>query len=906
MSAGARRLRAGWAAVTGSGGAAAVGLAVLVACCAFLATVAPRESLGLRTEALQRELSAAAPLQRYVIGSVNYSGYASGFLGTAPGASEFAATRAALAAGLRRDGLPLAASGGWTELATGLAPVTGLAPAVSPGPNLRNPQMKVLYRDNLTRYARLVAGRLPGAGPAPGAPAPTGSLLQVAVTSATAARFGLQPGSVIGIGPAADLVVTGILRPLFPRAPFWAAQPLAAAPVLANKSANEPPYWTGGAFVTSGELGLVPSVFSPADMELSWSFPLALDSLTAAQASSLNGALIQAQTEPVLPPGAPGFFYGGSEPVTISSGIADVLGAFVQQDGAAGQVLDMMSVSLAIVGAVVVLLGSYLVAERRRREFAALRARGASSGELALRALRTAAAMVLPAALVAGALAVTLTPGPSEPLGWLLPALTVGVALASLPVITMWQHRRLNPAAAAEPARRWSPAPRLAAEVALVAAAAGGLAVLAQGGESSAGGVPVYPSMAPVLVAVPAAILVMRLYPPALRAVRRVATNRHGVAAFVGFTRAATAPVGTVLPVFALVLALSVVAFGATVRSAVSSGQTATSWQRTGADAIIDASISPRPLDAAARRAIEAVPGVQRTAAIIVLAGSAGGEALTVAAVDPSEYAALVAATPEPAFPAAGLAHPARGSPVPVLTSPAAAPLLGHGSELGIGTRQVAVRTVGTVSRVPGVADSSLVVIPRWALGANPPAPSILLAVGPQLDGARLQAVVRRELPGAAVTLRSNVLASLAAAPVARGASVAIALGTAAAAVLSALIILVAVLLSAPARDAALARLRVLGLARRRADRLVVAEVMPQIVAGAAGGVACAVAMAPLLSPGLDLSVFTGEPSAAALPPQPLLLVVMAAGLLVLGMLMLGVEIAARRRGGIAAGEYEA
>lgn len=898
MTEGARRLRAAWASLVGSAGAAAAGLGLLVACCVFLATAAPRESLGLRTQALHRELAAASPLQHYVTGTVNYSGYASGFQAP-PGATELAATRAELSAALRRDGLPLSDSGtGWTELATGLVPVTGLAPTVSAGLSLRQPQMKVLYRDDLSRFARLVAGRLPGAPPA------AADVLQVAVTTATAVRFGLHPGSRVGVGPLSAIVVSGIVRPLMPQAPFWAAQPIAAAPILANKSANDPPYWTGAAFVGPQELSLLPGVFDPAAMNLSWSFPLALGSLTAAQASVLNEALVQAQTQPVLPSGS---LNAGPEPITISSGIAGVLGGFVQQDGATGQVLDMLSVSLAVVGAVVVLLGAYLVAERRRREFATLRARGASTGELGLLALRTAATVVVPAAVVAGAAAVALTPTGWGPLAWLLPGLTVAVALASLPSISMWQHRRLRPAAAAEPAGRRSLGPRLAAEVALVAAAAGGLAVLAQSGGSAPSGVAVYPSLAPVLVAVPAAILVMRLYPPVLRVLRRVTGIRSGTAGFVGFTRAATAPVAAVLPVFALVLALSVVAFGAMVGSAVSGGETAASWQRTGADAIIDASTSTRTLDSAARHAIAAVPGVEHTAGILVLPGSAGGQALTVAAVDPSQYAALIAATPDPPFAAASLAGPAAGrSPVPALVSPAAAQLVGRRSALGVGTGQIDIRTVGTAPRLPGVGAGLLVVIPVSALGAGPPPPTILLAVGPHLDGSRLEAVVRRVVPGSVVTLRSAVLASLAAAPVSSGASAAIALGTVAAAALCALVILVGVLLSAPARDVTLARLRVLGLAPRQAGWLVVAEVLPAIVAGAAGGIACALAMAPLLGTSIDLSVFTGEPGGAGLRPQPVVLAATAGGLLILGLLMVAVEVGAWRRARGAPREQEA
>lgn len=880
----------GWLA--GSNGTAVLGFGLLVAFCVFVSAAAPRESLVLRTRALQQELSRATPLQRYVTGSVSYSGYASAF-STPPGAAQLAASRTQLANALRGRGIPLArAVPGWTELATGLVPVSGLAPRVTK--QLRPPQMKLVYRNTLTRFASLTAGRLPAAAP----PEPAGTtLLEVAVSSATASRFGLHPGSRIGITQRSGLVVTGIVRPHAAGAPFWLAQPLAAAPILTDNDPNLPSFWTGAAFVPAQELKLLPDVFDVSTLQISWSFPLALGSVNAAQATGLERTLAQAQTNPILADNA-GAPDTEVEPISITAGFTGVLGDFVQQDAATRQVLNMLSTSLAVVGTVVVVLGAWLVAERRRRELAALRSRGASVGWVALLALRVAAAVVLPPAVVALALAVVVTPGGSGSLGWLLPALTVAVALVSLPTIAAGQHRRLNPAASAPEGggRRRAAGPRLIAEVALLAASAGGIAVLASGGASTAARVSLYPSLAPVLVAIPTAIVVMRLYPPALRGVRRLTGARSGTAGFVGFARPATAPAVAGLPVFALVLALSVVAFGATVRSAVAGGEETASWQRTGADAVVDASTSQDPLDAAARRAIANVPGVEQAAAVTQLPGGvAGGALVTVAAVNPARYGALVAATPLPAFPAARLARRAGGGPVPVLASPAAANLMGGHSGLLVYGTGLKVRIVGTASRVPGITAGSLIVLPAWALGPDPPPPTILAVVGPHLDAARLQAVVRREIPGAQVTLRSAVAASLAAAPLTASASVAIALGTAAAAGLCALIILVDLLLSAPAREATLARLRVSGLAPRQAGRLVAAEVLPPVVAGAAGGVACAVAMSPLLGPSLDLSAFTGEVGGSTLPPQPLVLATTAGGLLVLGLVMLGVEIGVRR-----------
>ncbi|MDR0343328.1 MAG: hypothetical protein LBI49_09410, partial [Nocardiopsaceae bacterium] len=269
----------------------------------------------------------------------------------------------------------------------------------------------------------------------------------------------------------------------------------------------------------------------------------------------------------------------------------------------------------------------------------------------------------------------------------------------------------------------------------------------------------------------------------------------------------------------------------------------------------------------------------------------ARGSALTVIAVSPSRYAALMAATPAAAFHAATLARPASpGGPVPVLASPAAAALLGRGnSVLAVGGRNLTIRVRGTAPEVPGVHGQARVVLPKPALGSHPPAPGILLAVGPHLDGRRLTAAARRAVPGAAVTLRSAVLASLSAAPLPHSAYLAVATATATAAVLSVVIVLLMLALGSRDRDLTVARLSVLGLGPGQARWLVALEVLPQILAATAGGTACAWILARLAGPALNLLVFTGS-SAAVVRAQPGPLAAAAAGLIFLAVVTMAAE----------------
>ena len=77
-----------------------------------------------------------------------------------------------------------------------------------------------------------------------------------------------------------------------------------------------------------------------------------------------------------------------------------LLPAFLSTDDAVQRALSLLFVSLAVIGAVVVLLGARLVTVHRDGEYAMMRARGAGLRQITLVALRGGAVTVLPAAAV--------------------------------------------------------------------------------------------------------------------------------------------------------------------------------------------------------------------------------------------------------------------------------------------------------------------------------------------------------------------------------------------------------------------------------------------------------------------------------------------------------------------------
>jgi len=183
-----------------------------------------------------------------------------------------------------------------------------------------------------------------------------------------------------------------------------------------------------------------------------------------------------------------------------------------------------------------------------------------------------------------------------------------------------------------------------------------GLVVLHHQGVPATGGINLYLAATPVLVAIPVVLIVLRLYPLAVRGLLGLSSRRAGATGFVALAGAARSSLTGVLPAFALVLALSLATFAGMVSQAITRGEVAASWQATGADVAITATSSP--VTPAAESAIAAVRGVQHLSATWNTSwATPSDQPVALVAVDPASYAALVASTPFPAVPVARLSR---------------------------------------------------------------------------------------------------------------------------------------------------------------------------------------------------------------------------------------------------------
>ena len=257
-----RRLRAAWVTLTGTGAAASVAFGLLVFASVLASLAIPRDSTGLRTGAL-RHTVAASPLDSAVVGTIGLLTASETFgqsVGESPG-PEIAAIGARLRLRLAATGMPVASDPPvWSSLTSGYGPVTGAARAAGRG----QPQFEVTYRTALARYSHVVAGRLPSAG--------QGTTVQAAVTTTTAARFGLRVGARLTMGPV-PLVITGIIRPVHPAADFWTDDPAVARPTLIAGTSSKPAHWAGGLFIGAGGLPVAVSGLNESLMLLTWVVP---------------------------------------------------------------------------------------------------------------------------------------------------------------------------------------------------------------------------------------------------------------------------------------------------------------------------------------------------------------------------------------------------------------------------------------------------------------------------------------------------------------------------------------------------------------------------------------------------------------------------------------------------------
>ncbi|AUG75147.1 hypothetical protein CFP65_0164 [Kitasatospora sp. MMS16-BH015] len=739
------------------------------------------------------------------------------------------------------------------------------------------PRADLYYLHDFAEHAKLTAGAWPGVA-TPGAPIP------VAISEDGARTIKAKIGMVLESGdPANRLVVTGLYT-ADPTDPYFAG--LGCLTEACREFTDDRPpfqYWEVAPVVDVGSLSRI-GAWSQ-NTENFWRLPARIAGLRADQLDQLaaQAAAYLGGTTNIRLSGAT-----GREDLRFTSTLPDLFNQARARQAAAAPLAAIGPAGAGGVAALLLCLAAALSADRRAAELTLLSARGASRTGLLRRLLGEGLVTTVPGALLGIGLALLLLPtsrwGGAVELGVLVGL----VALLAFPlrVAVMGLSRGKRPG------RR-----RAVGELTVLAITAAAVYELRRRGVAPAGqGLDLLLVSAPLMVALCASLLLARLQPVVVGGLARWAGRRPGVIGFLGLARAARGIGGqarpSVLPLLALVLAVTTAGFGATLIDGVRSTRHQAARQAVGADvAVVGTNGALLPADFAAKA--DALPGVRtgmtawsEDELTLTDTDHTSVPRVTAVVADPVRYAALAAADGRGRFDPAVLATPAGwtpADPVPVLVTADLAWL--DGRTFGVRTQEgpdLRVVAKGVVDHAPTVLGGSAptVIVPAEPAKAQAPdvrKPNQWFALGPVTEPQV------RPLLGSDTALSIHTSAAtadvLAHDPLQHAAETMFWTSVLAASGFALLAVLLALVRAAPDRAALLARLRTMGLKPREGVALIMVEALPQAFTATAVGAAGAAVAVLLLGPAVDLSTMVGSPVATGLAPAVMPVLQQALGL---------------------------
>jgi len=439
-------------------------------------------------------------------------------------------------------------------------------PSQSTGANYSQIQLASL--DGISAQATLTAGTWPG-------PPHHGDPVPVALPATVASQLHLTVGSVltsstVAGGPLTSMRVTGLFRPTDTASPYWSIDLLPVSGISVQGysigTASNPGHGVSGNSVTYGPAVVNPAAFGGALTagQASWMVlpqaPAMARANIAAFTASTNAGFYQLTQ---LPP----------EGLQVTSGLPQLLGGIASTVVLARSLFAIAALELLLVAGAALVLAARLLASTREEESALLRARGATSWQVARPVLAEAAVLGAAAAL-AGVLGGTRLAGPLAGLsglslagnqgipllGW-LSGLTVLVLCA---VVMAWPALRAqSPDAARRPRGRQARLAGIAwagGDLALVALAA--VAIWELRGNSAvahpaAGTLGIDPvvAVAPALALAGVALIPLRGLPLLARLADRATDRERRLAAALVSWQIARRPIRQAGPVLLVVVA---------------------------------------------------------------------------------------------------------------------------------------------------------------------------------------------------------------------------------------------------------------------------------------------------------------------------------------------------------------
>ncbi|WP_348786565.1 FtsX-like permease family protein [Leifsonia sp. NPDC080035] len=747
----------------------------------------------------------------------------------------------------------------------------GIAPPAGAAGNSRYSAVMEAYR-GLRSAARLVDGEWPGPIASPLRP---DAVVPVVMTREAAKLFAWTLGQErrAGIADGVRLKLTGIVEPRDPSADFWDLDPVRAKGHYVDGGDSGKDF---GAVVWLDPASW-PVLAAHADETSAaiW-YPVVPERFTVEGLPAARAALGNYLASP------PAATVGGiAVPLTFATSLQRPLDDFQARAQPANTLFAILAAGPLVVALTVLALGARLVVARRRDALLLMAARGASPARLRSSLAMDAAIASVPAAALGLGIAVAVTPG-AVPLA--VPVLLAVLCAVLPPLALVLAAGSLTPSVARATRPRWA----WVAEVVVVGLAVLSVVLLSRRGLEPAGtglGVDPLAALTPVLVALAACVLVLRVTVVPLGWLAGVFRRGRGAVALLGASGARGSHAGVLWPVFALIAGVSIALFSVSVLSTERSGLDGGARARVGADLSVTAAST---LTADQVTQIGRIPGVDRTATVEFAGGvgvSVSGRTEFVSGylVDPRQLDAVQQDLP----PSARMSTPLTD----VITGRTGAILGGWDSRIPVTSALIVSQGtnvhlgVTELDFTPGLylRDSTWVIIDRTTLPASSEVTgtpqTVLVSLAPGADAQRVHAELAR-IGGAGATVGDAIAerAALRASPLVAGTESVALLSIALTALLCIGALLLTLVMNTAARIRLVATLRTIGFSSRQTAGVLAWELGPVLVVGLIAG-----AVVGLLLPGvvlgpLDLRGFTGSPVQPEIVRDPWLILAALAG----------------------------
>jgi len=841
-------------------------LFVLVLVTAFVFAAAPRLFNSLADQGLRHEVAAASSVERDIeLSEVSHidAGADRVLAGVEAGAAEL---QSSLPASVQR-------------LIANRSYVIESIQYVVLQPPGQPTYMTLRYQSGIDSQVKYAAGRaptgattqsvIPGIGTPDGQPV-EGVVHEAALSRLTAEEIGVsvgdrlfitpdlqQPGSSGLGGVATGIEVVGLFDATEPHAEYWLNDTSLQRPSIEPVTIETSLIFATALLAPDAYRSLLQAAVG---MHYSWRYFIDPQRWDAGDLGSLIGDLRRLETTH----SAAGATQLGGAP-SLRTGLSSIANRYLAQRRASEALLALAAVGPASVATGTMGLVGLMLVRRRRGQLVLARGRGASASQLLLAQLGECLALVVVPALL-GYLAATslIVARASE---WsILAATGVGaiatilLLAATLPLVIALPRAGEREEAAAS---RVSPR-RLVFEGLVLVLAVAGTALLRSRGlaaRTAAGGeVGLDPFLAavPLLLGLVVGLATLRLFPLPLRILAWVAALRRDLVPVLALRRVGRQSPLAHLPLLVLLSTVAIAGFSTVMLVTIERGQVESSWQRIGANFRVPPDISGDLTGIG----IEQAPGVQAVARWY----EDRQPEFTLYAIETDAYHRVSGGTPaDPHWPGALLAEPAPGDAgaIPAIVSSDRHRSPGDRFELAVGGTPVELETVQERGSFAGIPPGASFVIVSFdtlaaALRRSLTASALLLSA-PDDDGPALRAFLEERAPGVELDSRPELFAQMHDAPLVAAVSIGFGVAIGLAVGYAALALTVALTLTALGRRRQLAQLRTMGLARRQALGLTLAEHLPELIVAFVAGTALGVGAAWLVLPGLALSAFVGS-----------------------------------------------